>query len=189
MKSRKPKQIWIDNILKTYFKSAEIEKAEGLVWYPKARRYAEDLGARYNVPARQVSGVIAALSPATNWDQNLKDTESLLRHGENCKVTTYGPNKKKALSIWKGSEPTKNLGRNKTLSFFECIEGSDVQVYIDRHAAAVALGRRINDKERNQLQGVLYEKIQNAYRIPASVLGLLPSELQAITWVHWRNQK
>lgn len=189
IKTREPLQIWVDNILKCYAAATETERADGLSWYPRARRYAEDLGGRYGVPARVVSGVIAALSPMTGWDQNLIDAENLLKRGGRAKVTTYKANRRKAARILRGAEPSKNLGRFKTLSFFECIEGNPAQVCIDRHASAIAYGRNLNDAERGALVGVTYERLQNAYRSAARAVNLKPYELQAITWVSWRNKK
>lgn len=187
MKHRNPRQIWVDNILKAYAAASEADKAEGLSWYPRARRYSEDLGARYGIAARVVSGVIAALSPMTNWEQNLKDAENLLRLGARAVVGTYKSNKRKALKMLKGAEPANNLGKYKTLSFFECIEGNPAQVCIDRHASAIAYGRKLTDAERGALVGVNYERLQNAYRRAAQALNLKPAELQAITWVYWRK--
>lgn len=189
MKTREPLQIWVDNILAVYAGATEAERADGLSWYPRARRYAEDLAGRYGIAARVVSGVIAALSPMTSWDQNIQDAENLLRLGGRARVTTYKANRRKAVKILKGAEPARNLGKYKTLSFFECIEGSASDVCIDRHASAIAYGRTLTDTERGALVGVTYQRLQNAYRKAASVLNLKPSELQAVTWVTWRNKK
>lgn len=189
MKTREPLQFWVDNILRVYAESTEGDKADGLSWYPRARRYAEDLAGRYGIAARVVSGVIAALSPMTSWEQNIKDAEELLRIGARATVTTYKANKRKAQRILKGHEPAANLGRFKTLSFFECIEGNAAQVCIDRHASAIAYGRNLTERERGQLVGVTYERLQNAYRKAAQAVNLKPYELQAITWVTWRKKK
>lgn len=189
MKTREPLQIWVDNILKCYAESTETERADGLSWYPKAQRYAADLAGRYGLATRAVSGIIAALSPMTSWDQNIKDAEAFLRLGKRATVTTYGPNKNKAARIRKGAEPSANLGRDKTLSFFKCIEGDDADVCIDRHASAIAYGRPLTDKERDTIRGRTYQRLQNAYRKAAQALNLKPSEVQAITWVSWRKKK
>lgn len=189
MKTREPLQVWVDNILKTYAAASEAERAEGLSWYPRARRYAEDLAGRYGKAARVVSGVIAALSPMTSWEQNIKDAENLLRIGRRAVVTTYKANKQKAERIILGAEPAHNLGKFKTLSFFECIEGNAAQVCIDRHAAAVAYGRPLTERERGQVTGRTYERLQNAYRRAAAALNLKAYEIQAIVWVSWRNKK
>lgn len=189
MKSREPLQIWVDNILKVYAESSEAERADGLSWYPRARRYAEDLAGRYGIAARVVSGIIAALSPMTTWELNIKDAEEFLRFKSRARVTTYRANKRKAARILKGFEPGANLGRYKTLSFFECIEGNDAQVCIDRHASAIAYGRPLTERERKQVTGVTYERLQNAYRKAAQAVNLKPAELQAVTWVSWRKKK
>lgn len=189
MKTREPLQSWVDNILKTYSEASEADKADGLSWYPRAQRYAEDLGARHGVAARLVSGIIAALSPMTSWEQNTKDAEEFLRLGRRATVTTYGQNKNKAARIKKGNDPALNLGKDKTLSFFNCIEGDAADVCIDRHAAAVAYGRILLVAERDKVRGRLYQRLQNAYRKAAAVLNLKPSELQAITWFAWRKKK
>lgn len=187
-KSREPLQIWVDNIVKAYGEASPADRAEGLSWYDRARRYAEDLAGRYGKDSRQVAGVIAALSPMTTWEQNIKDAEELLRRGGRAIVTTYRANKVKASKILRGADPLLNLGQFKTLSFFKCILGDLVDVCIDRHAAAIAYGRPLSEAERHQISGVLYERLQGAYRRAAAALTLKPSELQAITWVYWRRK-
>ncbi len=47
-------------------------------WYESANRMAGDMAEKYNIARRQVAGVIAALSPQTDWFVNVGRAERLL---------------------------------------------------------------------------------------------------------------
>ena len=53
-------------------------------WYSYATRDAEELAGAYDVPVPVVVGIIAAMSPNVEWDQNIRAAQQILRgKGEN----------------------------------------------------------------------------------------------------------
>jgi len=81
-------------------------------------------------------------------------------------------------------------------AFFACIlDPSDPwAVCIDRHAAAVAYGRTLSDREMKNAVAVTkgadrYQALADAYRAVAAARGMLPMDVQAVTWVTWRRLK
>jgi hypothetical protein len=75
----------------------------------------------------------------------------------------------------------------KTGNFYRSImDPSDPEaVTIDRHAHDIALGRPYGDADRGLGAKGRYAVLSLAYRNAAAKLGILPSELQATTWVVW----
>ena len=57
-------------------------------------------------------------------------------------------------------------------------------------AAAVYMGRSLEERELNQLQSpVIYKRISGAYARAAKMKGVHPNVLQAQTWLQWRIDK
>jgi hypothetical protein len=99
----------------------------------------------------------------------------------------------KALEIYDGADWRRVLKGPKERSFADNISNPkrSQAVTVDRHAVKVALGS-IADRDKYgpemiiQRAGV-YETISQAYRDAAKELGMLPLELQAITWLAERE--
>ena len=75
---------------------------------------------------------------------------------------------------------------------------ADVPVVIDRHAFAIAMGASMAPDTR--MSNNMYRSVRRAYEIAADQIGevqfpdgstrkITPSELQALTWVEWREWK
>jgi hypothetical protein len=147
------------------------------------------------------AGVVAALSPSCEWDVNLRCAMALvrsrgLRSSDDDTRFQSRVNCGKGARILSGELPLDVLGGAKVRSFYVCIlDPSDpTAVCVDRHAAAVAYGFTMSDKQMSRAVAVLasvdrYEAIAEAYRAVASARGLLPLEVQAVTWVAWRRLK
>lgn len=118
--------------------------------------------------------------------------------------TTGLANMAKAVEMYRGADPDQVLGGHKTRSFFNNIadpqnkEGRN-DVTMDSHAVSLAVGARIANSapqldklfttgqvKRENVSGT-YSLFADAYRAVAAKHGLQPNQLQAITWVHWRN--
>lgn len=192
-------------ILKLYNTCEQEAYEVGNVWYFHAKHICNYMANKFNVPVSKVCGVVAALSPATNWVQNIADAHNLLYAWVNnldpmgVVVTTYGNNKVKAVEIlgMKGHDPeniaTKLLGSskvvNKTSSFFwNILKPEDFDhVTIDRHAFRVALNSRSADSI--PMTEKRYRNVSEAYRIVAKqVGGVTPSQVQAVCWLEYRNR-
>jgi hypothetical protein len=65
----------LDDIEKRFSKLLEVVTEEdfddGLVWYPKAKKTAEDMARSLGIETWKAAGIIAVLSPNTKWNQNV----------------------------------------------------------------------------------------------------------------------
>ena len=183
------------NIYNVYVASTPEQRSEGSTWYRDAHDLAggDPLGV----------GMLAALSPGTSWERNLQHVDDMHQYGDTNH--SYGDAITKAKRILHGEAPEDVLGGRKVRSFYaNCLRPDrHGPVTIDRHAASVALlglsadkgGRRtatLSDRDLKSLQRPgAYILIAACYRRVAAALPVpIPAhELQAITWLFWRDAK
>ena len=174
--------------------SSEAESV-GARWYPEAHEIAISLGklAGYKGDMGQVTvgaGILAALSPQTDWGDNIHMAHMLIGTGHATGQTTVNNNK--ALRILEGNDPMTVLKGRKVVPIYQAIvnpTGNNPTV-VDRHASAVYMGRSLEERELNQLQSpVIYKRISGAYARAAKMKGVHPNVLQAQTWLQWRIDK
>ena len=193
----------VNNILEIYSKALPDELVSGKLWYKQANELVNLMSLKYKVSIAQCAGILAALSPATTWNQNIIDTNnflSLLNNGrkiQSITVTTYGQNKLKAYHIYQHPELSEEeiylilLGAskklNKTSSFFKNIlhPDSDELVTIDRHSFRINLG--ITELIPIALTEKRYRIMVEAYKRAAIQAEVNAIELQAITWLIFRR--
>jgi hypothetical protein len=183
------------NILNLFNSATASQLAEGLNWYQSAHNHAVKLSEQYNVSLSKVCGVISALSPATNWHKNIKDTEELLKGNSTHKFSTYGQNVLKAYKILNASlemdiELFFNLKTGaKTFNFYKNILNPKCINYvtIDRHAYAIWVGSDTGSGAK-AINLKLYREIAADYIAVAEQVGITPLQLQAVTWVVYREQ-
>ena len=187
-----------DNIPAVYRSATAAERRKGSQWYLTAQSQARRLAARYELPLSTSVGVIAALSPGLEWLANLVDAERLIQafmaDDEPPIVGVYGRrNRDKALAILGGNDPADILGGLKVRSFYTNIlqPNNPDPVTVDRHAYCLAHGIR---SERSgsaskdvYLTPARYRETAEVYREISRELGLLPNQLQAITWLVWKR--
>lgn len=169
-----------DNIIATYNRATEDQRLKGKQWYPVAHDLATMLA---DGDTRKGAGVIAALSANKSWTENTKIATRAFASG---KATGHVKDAiLKATRIMNGADPADVLPMSlKTGNFYRCIlDPSDPDaVVIDRHAHDIALGRPLGNADRGLSSKGRYDALAGAYRAAAARLGILPSELQAITW-------
>jgi len=193
----------VKNILKIYNQSTDNEIVSGKVWYKQANELSRLMAVKYNLTHIQTAGIIAALSPGTNWNQNIIDSNnlcSLLTAGKDIHsivCTTYNQNKLKAHQIWLNFDLSKNdtfvilLGAskkvNKTSSFFLNIINPELSdnVTIDRHSFRVNLG--LIELPQIALTECRYKLMEQAYKKASNQLDISAIELQAVTWLTFRR--
>lgn len=186
----------VENVLSVYRRASISEYREGIEWYLTAHKVALSLDPQ-NV--FRAAGVIAALSPLNEWENNKNKAFQLYRQrgivcvGPNgANGIGLGANVRKAQAIYFGADPLDILTSDKVRNFYLNIAYPEdsIGVTIDRHAFDIAIGRVTGDDARKALsrKGV-YREFADTYRIAASVLHLPAPALQAITWVRWRNEK
>ena len=188
-------------ILGTYHLSTESERAAGRNWYPSAHRKAIDISGPFRCGVITSAGVIAALSPNNKWERNLIDAQRMLDTfktdgayaASQIKVSTFDPNKAKALAILKLQSPTVDdvatvLNGRKVSAFYRCILGDSQSVCVDGHAYSIWIGHRITTTKTPKISPKLYAQITADYREAARIVSttsqpIAPAELQAITWL------
>ena len=188
----------VHNITSVYNDADEYQHAEGLLWYDQAKQAAYRMAVKHDVPVYIAVAVIAALSPNNKWSRNLTNADALIGAFVNgdgidsVKVSTYHKMKQKAWNIlW--ALPSYNdakamLKGQKITSFFMDIMG-EFNVTIDGHARNIAYGERVGLTDDRSNIGVReYRALQAAYEAAAERLGLMPYQLQAITWRVWRDR-
>ena len=158
---------------------------EGMSWYEDAYGVACKL-----TPANPSTGagILAALSPMTSWPENVKKATMVVDSG-----TTYGlsSNVDKAVRILNGETPLDVLRGPKVRSFYTDIMGLPTEtVTIDRHAIDIACGRPLSNSERATFgKDTKYAMLARFYTEVAREYDVTPSQLQAITWVWWREHR
>lgn len=190
------------NVLAVFRSASPEEVAEGREWYLKARALAEDL---HPFGVERAAAVIAILSPRRTWDQNVKLArrayELFLVDGHVDALPTTGDQQRKVTRLLvDGENPDDVVSGPKVRAFWHTIAHPDDPraVVIDRHAVDVAVGKVTDDAFRGKLLGRKggYDMVARCYTRAAQILNregmtppITPAELQAVTWVTWRNHK
>ena len=165
-----------------------------LHWYADALDRAQGLATRYGVPVHVAVGVIAALSPRMEWEQNLRIAGRMLESGGTMTRGALTAMLAKARAIMAGVDPLEAMTAPKTANFYRAIISAGADgVVIDRHAIDVATNTRHTDATRPSLTPKQYERFAEVYRRAAVILSeeigapLTPSMVQALTWESWRR--
>lgn len=190
---------YVENILAVYAQATDAEREHGLTWYAQAKASAQAIADANELPIHIVVGVIAALSPTNNWDQNLKDAalfcETFVNGGyfEDVKASTYKKMWEKAWTILAAGADHHSpdhiaqiLNGPKITDFYWCILGYDCCV-IDGHAWCIANADRRTMQEVPSIGKKLRLELQQAYAVAAHKFGMSAYEMQAATWVAWRR--
>jgi len=194
------------SILGCFFTASAAEKNEGFNWYDDVHKRALAISDNHEVPLDVVCGVIAALSPNNRWERNLRDANKLIeiaKAGGNdedlkaAKVSTFNRNKDKAIRIIREPEPDimTILSGRKVQAFFACILDPKRVDYVcvDGHAYSIWLGERLPTTQTPAISAKLYNQISQDYAQAAGIIMdvtgevYTPAQVQAITWVAWRN--
>lgn len=182
----------VSNVLAVYNGASADALRDGLAWYLDAHNYASLLSLNYEVSVPQAAGIIAALSPMNGWENNKRKAAQLIAqgHGEGCGLYR---NVAKAMEILLAGwdvDPLDILGGDKVRAFYQTIldPTGDTTPVIDRHAFDIAVGERTDEKRRGILgrKGV-YQSFADVYREAAIIAGIGAPQMQAVTWVAWRE--
>ena len=145
-------------------------------WYRESRRTARALARKHGHTLSRSAGVIAALSPRTQWAANISGADHILGGGDTG--PGFNANVEKACRIRDGERPLQVLGGPKVTAFYRAIMG-------DKHAAVVdvwmwrAMGVAPGD--------VPYAVAEAALREAASKAGVAVADFQAIVWTQVRG--
>jgi len=193
----------VENIVNKYREASPDFIKGGHEWYEKAHDTATKIG-RGDV--RRGAGVIAALSPLSDWDRNVREARELTKTG-GVQGALLPANVAKAQRIHAGEDPEAVLGGHKVTNFFHNIHdpSNPGHVTIDRHAYDIAMGRPFvgqgkgKKAEEPRQSGTMsqdlglsamgrYKHFVRAYQHASNELGVeLPHQTQATTWVTHRG--
>lgn len=187
----------VSNVLSVYRAASADSVRNGLTWYFRAHDFARVVGGGRSHHVARNAGIIAALSPMNEWENNKRKAAQLISQRGRVVIGEDGKNGiglsanvVKAVRIYRGEDPMDVLKGDKVTAFYRTIldPTGDIEPVIDRHAFDIAVGRRTDDKTRGMLdrKGV-YTQFANVYREAASLAGIGSAQMQAITWVAWKE--
>ena len=197
----------IANIRSVFEIANDRQYNEGMTWYDDAHAFCKYTAKRYGVGMARVAAIVSALSPMMRWDLNKQAASDVLNaasaglDASQVKISTFGDNKIKAFEIAKDKRPDIGTGYAKYLSYFtpnkktqhfySNIMGEGEGVTIDGHAMNIALfGTRrmgITTLKKKKFSKKEIARISLAYTKLSSELGIRPCQLQAVTWVVYRE--
>lgn len=166
-------------------------------WYFEAHTFASKIAQKHSLPLFKVVGIIAALSPQKNWQDNKRLTSEFL-YGKRHSQTKQQLNKAENILYQADKEEQvfsilTNTGL-KTSYFYNNIMFPfiDSGITIDRHA----LGACINSFKniQNFIGGIKLTKKQydffaNCYTEIAKDKNILPLQAQSTIWQTYRRLK
>jgi len=179
----------VENIKAVYRQAYPHQHIAGMEWYEVANSLCQGWSKKYNVTFEQAAGVLAGISPRLAWNLNVAYCERILATGT---APIMHGTLAKVRRILAGEHPADVLGGRKVMSFYANIVSPqfDTHVTVDRHAFDIAVGKVGDDKSRKVLDRKgMYEYVADAYRAAAGDLGVAPCQVQAVTWVVWRDSK
>lgn len=183
--STSTREYYVRNITSVWSVATDDQYEQGAHWYEQAHWTARMLA---DGDVRTGAGLLAALSPQTSWWLNVELACEAYEAGTASRHT--GDSCGKANKILAGIDPEDVLPmQRKTGHFYRCIINPDdpVSVCIDRHAHDIAVGVAYGDWQRGLSAHGRYALIADCYWEAAQRLGEIPSVLQAVTWITWRE--
>lgn len=174
------------NIMRVLNSANDAQIAAGIEWYERANRLAVELSEKHDFPVENVVFAIAALSPIKDWGGNKQATIELVETGNTKNQTPENVAKAKRclagdLGALRGQKVTRFAGAIMNP------QGNSVAC-IDRHAFSIWMGEKQSDIQQKVLtRKGAYEMVADAYDIAAQISGRPVHEVQAITWVVWRD--
>lgn len=169
------------------YRTADADQHErGRRWYPSAHSIAAQHAETYGLPVETTAGMIAALSPRAPWSRNLVLTERMLASQGTLTAGGITVFLNQARRIHDGADPLDVLKGPKTRAFYRAIitAGESDDPVIDRHAWDMLVGKRHSDAP-NLGQ---YREAADRMRRAADILCQPVSQVQAVTWVTWRDR-
>ena len=184
-----------DNIMSKWYSTDNVLRNAGMSWYEGAHTDCKGLAARIGVDYRAVAGAAAAISPGMKWDLVLEYVDLIAQAGTKRRLGFNVPTYSKlfvdrARRCLRGEDPLSVLGGPKVTAFYKLlVDPCDAEtVCVDSHAFNIALGVKtpIRGDQQARLTRHTYELVARAYRMAALVVGVLPHQMQAVTWVQHR---
>ena len=185
------------NIMKTLLRATPEDYVQGMSAYQDYHNILKAVAETEGLPLNRVVAAFAALSPNTRIESNFKALFSLVKgykqglFPEDINTFGYHHAKRRAYSyLCGGKEFTALKTAPKTRAFYHNLLNPESALYVtvDGHAYNIWKGKRQPLKDVRMKKGV-YVQISQDYKEVAQKTGLLPHQVQAITWYAWRNIK
>lgn len=204
----------VANIIAVYLMADADTIRSGLIWYARVNEAASKDRRGTSTTLEGAAGIVAAVSPSMDWEQNnlhaVRELHTLttsdwaaIRRGDRSPVAGMSmsrapkANLLKAHRILEGESPEMVLRRStapKTHSFYRNIYDPTVGefVTVDGRAHDIAVNRMVGWRldrgisSADRRTQTRYEFIADAYVRAALKLGVMPHQLQAITWEQGR---
>ncbi len=173
-------------IKELYYLSTDKEKEEGKKWYWEAHNYATGLGYQYSIECYKVAALLSLFSPIQSWERTKFLTEEFL-YCQDCKYLGVQKEKARLLVqpyLYRDVEQIKDLIKGqKTTNFFMNIAAPFSFEYctIDEHMRKGLIKEQLTPKR--------YNFLAQSITTCAEELDLVPNQLQAILWLHFKNNK
>lgn len=175
-----------DTAIAHYYETDPALREAGLGWYAQSmsdvRRLADHLP--HGVGASAAAGILAALSPQTQWQNNWRWAEMVaIAAGQGRKMPAIGgfpKNREKAWRIANGERPGDVLGGPKVRAFWRGLAGDPDAVVLDLWMFR-AFGLPDAPSQR------VYDYVASALVAAANELNVTARDLQAIIWLHMRG--
>lgn len=180
----------VSNVLAVLSRSTPGELAYGEAWYIDARCHAALIADIAGISSDAAAGIIAVLSPQTEWTDNLREAYELATaHAEERypsleSFRSYPANQAKALAILETPDAVGSIVRGpKVSAFWRAITGALGGPVIDRHATRVATGYGYS-----AVTEAAYYLVQQAYVDAATLAGMDVHHLQATVWLTCKRE-
>jgi len=165
-------------ILAAYRALSPAQRHEGGLWFWRAHCLAREIADETSVPVDHVCGVIARLSPATEWGHNVDVARSVCAAIEPDHYRGYGPNLTRAKLIVAEGWSVPPSGPKISAFYDNLLRPHESQeVTIDRHI--LRWGQLPVDKPPHN---AYYERLARPWRRAAKIADVLPHQLQASIW-------
>jgi hypothetical protein len=184
----------VNRILNVYERATDAQRSSGIEWYLSAHELASEMHRQYPNRLKTVAhaaGVLAALSPNEGWTTNVSNAWTFL---ETDRSPSLPRSQEDAGFITAGFDPEWVLFRGgvnfKVQSFYKNIADPETPgpVTIDRHAKGIVYDDPGIAKLKPHATRVQYDAYELMYTKAASEVGMMPHQLQAVTWLAWRGE-
>ena len=193
---------FVSNILSVYYSASITERIEGTEWYCAAQRIASGFSEQYGVSLQTAAAVMAVLSPQKAWTKNIDEASRVLdmfsrtlsaaEASKTPKLFCTGAQRAKLLQILSGEKTAEEVITSPKVLAFYCgilTGGQTDSVCVDGHAVNIANEgtRRIGISAAKTPTPKQYLAYAEAYREAGCIVGLTGTQMQAVTWVTYRN--
>jgi hypothetical protein len=172
-------------IVETYRRASDADIRAGHGWYPTAGRMVGAIALSAHADPVRVAYALAALSPRNPWRWNVADCYRYAHAaasdptGDIPSATTFRTNQRRAWDSLTGPSPDAWVGAAfKVRAFVAAIMGDPYAVVVDVWAVRVATRGAVGEVRPSQ-----YAAVAAAYTDAAAILGAMPRDVQAVTWL------